>query len=261
MAKISMKSLLEAGAHFGHQTRRWNPKMARYIFGRRNDIHIIDLQKTVREFRRASTYIQSVAAAGGKILFVGTKRQAQESLKEEAVRCGAFYVHLRWLGGMLTNFGTLKKNIARLNELHKMQDEKILDRLPKMEEMRLLRELNRLDKSLRGIREMSRLPDCLFVVDPAYESTAVEEANRLEIPVVAVCDTNCDPDRITHVIPANDDAIRSIKLFTALIADAILEGKAQAKSRQEPSPIVPSADSQTPEEEPSSQDLSLLPTP
>ena len=223
MAVISMKQLLEAGVHFGHQTRRWNPKMERYIFTERNGIYIIDLQKTVKKVEEAYNFVRELAAEGGKILFVGTKKQAQESVKEEAERCGMFYINQRWLGGTLTNFGTIQTRIARLKELERMQEDGTFDVLPKKEVMLLKKEMERLKKFLGGIKEMKELPDALFVIDPRKERIAVSEARKLNIPIVAIVDTNCDPDEIDYVIPGNDDAIRAVKLLTSKIADAVIE--------------------------------------
>ncbi|WP_143415838.1 30S ribosomal protein S2 [Geobacillus sp. E263] len=225
MSVISMKQLLEAGVHFGHQTRRWNPKMKKYIFTERNGIYIIDLQKTVKKMEEAYNFVKELVANGGKILFVGTKKQAQESVKEEAERCGMFYVNQRWLGGTLTNFATIQKRIKRLKEIEKMAEDGIFDVLPKKEVIRLKKEQERLEKFLGGIKEMKELPDALFVIDPRKERIAVAEARKLNIPIIGIVDTNCDPDEIDYVIPANDDAIRAVKLLTSKIADAVLEGK------------------------------------
>ncbi|CCO09446.1 30S ribosomal protein S2 [Desulfotomaculum varum] len=225
MAVISMKQLLEAGVHFGHQTRRWNPKMAPYIFTDRNGIYIIDLQKTVKKVEEAYEFVKQLAAEGGSLLFVGTKKQAQEAVKEEAERCGMFYVNQRWLGGMLTNFQTIRQRIDRLHELERMEEDGTFDVLPKKEVARLLHEKEKLDKFLGGIKNMRRLPGALFVIDPRKERIAVAEARKLGIPIVAIVDTNCDPDEVDYVIPGNDDAIRAVKLLTAKIADAVLEGK------------------------------------
>jgi len=225
MSIISMKQLLEAGVHFGHQTRRWNPKMAEYIFTERNGIYIIDLQKTVKKIEEAYAFIKELAAENKTILFVGTKKQAQESIEQEAKRCGMFYVNQRWLGGMLTNFKTIQARINRLHELAKMEEEGIFDVLPKKEVIKLRHEQEKLEKFLGGIKEMTELPDALFVVDPRKERIAVKEAQILRIPVVAIVDTNCDPDEVDYVIPANDDAIRAVKLITAKIADAVIEGR------------------------------------
>lgn len=225
MSVISMKQLLEAGVHFGHQTRRWNPKMAEYIFTERNGIYIIDLQKTVKKVEEAYYFIREVAMNGQEVLFVGTKKQAQDSVKEEAERSGQYFVNNRWLGGMLTNFKTIRKRIDRLNELARMEREGIFDVLPKKEVIKLRKEMADLEKNLGGIREMKKSPGCLFIVDPRKERNAILEARRLGIPVVAIVDTNCDPDEVDYVIPGNDDAIRAVKLIAAKMADAILEGK------------------------------------
>ncbi|WP_062197884.1 30S ribosomal protein S2 [Massilibacterium senegalense] len=224
MAVISMKQLLEAGVHFGHQTRRWNPKMARYIFTERNGIYIIDLQKTVKKVDEAYNFIKSIAAEGGKVLFVGTKKQAQDSVKEEAERSGMYYVNQRWLGGTLTNFSTIQKRINRLKQLEKMQENGTFDVLPKKEVIGLKKEMERLEKFLGGIKDMPGIPDALFIIDPRKERIAIAEAHKLKIPIVAIVDTNCDPDEIDYVIPGNDDAIRAVKLLTAKMADAIIEG-------------------------------------
>ena len=233
MAVISMKQLLEAGVHFGHQTRRWNPKMAKYIFTERNGIYIIDLQKTVRKVDEAYNFIRSVAEEGKSVLFVGTKKQAQEAVKEEAERAGQFFVNERWLGGMLTNFRTIQNRINRLKELETMEADGTFDVLTKKEVMQLRHEMDRLEKYLGGIKEMNRLPGALFVVDPRKERIAVAEARKLHIPIVAIVDTNCDPDEIDYVIPGNDDAIRAVKLLTARLADAILEGNQGAESSED----------------------------
>ncbi|AKM18551.1 30S ribosomal protein S2 [Geobacillus sp. 12AMOR1] len=225
MSVISMKQLLEAGVHFGHQTRRWNPKMKKYIFTERNGIYIIDLQKTVKKVEEAYNFVRELAANGGKILFVGTKKQAQESVKEEAERCGMFYVNQRWLGGTLTNFATIQKRIKRLREIEKMEEDGVFDVLPKKEVIGLKKEKERLEKFLGGIKDMKELPDALFVIDPRKERIAVAEARKLNIPIIGIVDTNCDPDEIDYVIPANDDAIRAVKLLTSKIADAVLEAK------------------------------------
>jgi len=219
-----MKQLLEAGVHFGHQTRRWNPKMARYIFTERNGIYIIDLQKTVKKVEEAYNYVRDVATNGGTILFVGTKKQAQESVKEEAIRCGMFYVNERWLGGMLTNFQTIQKRIDRLRQLERMEAEGTFEVLPKKEVAQLLHEKEKLERFLGGIKDMKKLPSAIFVVDPRKERIAVAEARKLNIPLVGIVDTNCDPDEIDVVIPGNDDAIRAVKLLTGKMADAVIEG-------------------------------------
>ena len=225
MAVVSMKQLLEAGVHFGHQTRRWNPKMAEYIYCERNGIYIIDLQKTVKKLEEAYFFVRDTAAAGESILFVGTKKQAQDAIKEEAERCGQFYVNARWLGGMLTNFKTMRTRINRLNQLKKMQEDGTFDLLPKKEVIKLQLEIAKLEKYLGGVKEMKKLPGAMFVVDPRKEKNAIAEARKLGIPVVAIVDTNCDPDEIDYVIPGNDDAIRAIKLISQTMANAVLEGK------------------------------------
>ncbi len=225
MVSISMKELLEAGVHFGHQTRRWNPKMKEYIFGERNGIYIIDLQKTLKQFKEAAKFVTDLAVQGKIILFVGTKRQAQETIAEEAQRCGMYYVNHRWLGGLLTNFSTIQKSIQRLKELDEMVEDGRMDLRPKKEQIRLLRERKHLEQNLAGIKALRGLPDALFVVDPSKEQIAVREARRMGVPVVAVVDTNCDPDEVDHVIPGNDDALRAIRLFTAKIADCLVEGR------------------------------------
>jgi small subunit ribosomal protein S2 len=225
MSVISMKQLLEAGVHFGHQTRRWNPKMKKYIFTERNGIYIIDLQKTVKKFEEAYNFVKELADNGGKMLFVGTKKQAQDSVKEEAERSGMYYVNQRWLGGTLTNFETIQKRIARLKDIERMSEDGTFEVLPKKEVVQLKKEQERLEKFLGGIKDMKGLPDALFIIDPRKERIAVAEAHKLNIPIVGIVDTNCDPDEIDYVIPANDDAIRAVKLITAKIADAILEAK------------------------------------
>ena len=232
MSVVSMKQLLEAGVHFGHQTRRWNPKMKKYIFQERNGIYIIDLQKTVKMMDVAYNFIRELAARGGKVLFVGTKKQAQDAIKEEATRCGMFYVNQRWLGGTLTNFQTIKTRIDRLKEIEKMEEDGTFEVLPKKEVLVLKREKERLEKFLGGIKEMTEYPDAIFIVDPRKERIAVQEARKLNIPIVAMVDTNCDPDEIDYVIPANDDAIRAVRLITSKIADAVIEGR-QGESVQE----------------------------
>lgn len=244
MATISMKALLEAGVHFGHQTRRWNPKMAKFIFGARSNIHIIDLQKTAKELKKAYKFMREMAASGRPILFVGTKKQAQESIVTEAQRCGAYFVSERWLGGTLTNYETIKKSVARLKELDKMKEDGLFRVMSKKEVSRLEKERLRLTKTLQGFKAMDGLPGCLFVIDPVQEVTAILEARRMEIPIVAVCDTNCDPDLIDCPIPGNDDAIRSVKLFCTLMADAILEGKAEAEKSETPPSGLPGASSE-----------------
>ncbi|QDX94968.1 30S ribosomal protein S2 [Brevibacillus laterosporus] len=224
MAVISMKQLLEAGVHFGHQTRRWNPKMDRYIFTERNGIYIIDLQKTVKKVEEAYNFMRELAANEGKVLFVGTKKQAQESVKDEAERTGHYFINQRWLGGTLTNFETIQKRTARLAQLKRMQEDGTFDVLPKKEVIVLNKEMDRLEKFLGGIAHMKELPDALFVIDPRKERIAVAEARKLGIPIVAIVDTNCDPDEIDYVIPGNDDAIRAVKLLTGKMADALSEG-------------------------------------
>ena len=222
---ISMKQLLEAGVHFGHQTRRWNPKMAEYIYTERNGIYIIDLQKTVKKIEEAYYFIRDLAAEGGEVLFVGTKKQAQESIKEEAERVGMYYVNARWLGGMLTNFKTIQKRIERLEQINKMEEEGTFELLPKKEVIKLKAQRDKLEKYLGGIKTMKRLPSAMFVVDPRKEKIAIAEAKKLGIPVVAIVDTNCDPDEVDYVIPGNDDAIRAVKLIASTVSNAILEGK------------------------------------
>ncbi|HHW08028.1 MAG TPA: 30S ribosomal protein S2 [Clostridia bacterium] len=235
MAVISMKQLLEAGVHFGHQTRRWNPKMAPYIFTERNGIYIIDLQKTVKKVEEAYEFVRSIVSEGKNILFVGTKKQAQESIREEAERCGMFYVNERWLGGMLTNYKTIRQRIERLRELEAMEEEGKFALLPKKEVARLIAERDKLQRFLGGIKNMNGLPGALFIVDPRKERIALAEAKKLGIPVVAIVDTNCDPDEIDYVIPGNDDAIRAVKLLTSKIADAVLEAtQGQVGQEREP---------------------------
>ncbi|SDJ71887.1 30S ribosomal protein S2 [Sediminibacillus albus] len=232
MAVISMKQLLEAGVHFGHQTRRWNPKMKKYIFTERNGIYIIDLQKTVKKVDEAYKYVKDIAADGGTVLFVGTKKQAQESVRDEAIRSGMYFVNQRWLGGTLTNFQTIRKRINRLKDIERMEEDGTFDVLPKKEVVGLLKEKERLVKFLGGIKEMNKLPDALFIIDPRKERIAVAEAHKLNIPIIGIVDTNCDPDEIDYVIPANDDAIRAVKLLTSKMADAILEAK-QGEAEEE----------------------------
>lgn len=225
MSVVSMKQLLEAGVHFGHQTRRWNPKMARYIFTERNGIYIIDLQKTVKKLEEAYMFVRDIATNGDEILFVGTKKQAQDSIKEEALRCEMPFVNARWLGGMLTNFTTIKKRIKRLGQLEAMKEDGTFDMLPKKEAAKLDLEIEKLDKYMGGITEMKKQPAAMFIVDPRKERIAVAEAKKLGIPIIAIVDTNCDPDEIDYVIPGNDDAIRAVKLIAGAMADAVLEGK------------------------------------
>lgn len=225
MAVVSMKQLLEAGVHFGHQTRRWNPKMAPYIFTERNGIYIIDLQKTVRKLEDAYMFVRDLSASGKNVLFVGTKKQAQDSIRDEATRAGAYYVNARWLGGMLTNFRTIRGRIARLNQLKTMEADGTFDLLPKKEVIKLNHEIEKLEKFLGGIKEMDKIPGALFIVDPRKEKIAVAEAHKLGIPIVAIVDTNCDPDEVDYIIPGNDDAIRAVKLIASTMANAIIEGR------------------------------------
>ncbi len=228
MFEVSMKQLLEAGVHFGHQTRRWNPKMRKYIFAERNGIYIIDLQKTLRLLEEAYNFARDTARGGGQVLFVGTKKQAQAAVEEEAARAGAFYVTTRWLGGTLTNFETIKKNIERLKALEAMEEDGSLSRYNKKERLQIQKEKDRLTKLYRGIRDMRRLPQLVFLIDPRREAIALREANRLGIPVVALVDTNCDPDPVDYVVPGNDDAIRSIRVMASTVAGAVLDGRAEA---------------------------------
>jgi len=230
MSNVSMKAMLEAGVHFGHQTSRWNPKMGRFIFGERNGVHILDLQKTAKELKKACAFIKEESKKGSKFLFVGTKKQAQEAIQAEAARCGAYCIHEKWLGGTLTNFQTVKKSVERLNELEKWEASGVFKAISKKEASRLTKEMLRLQKLLGGIRDMKVLPDVVFVIDPVDTAGAVRESHALGIPVVAVCDTNADPDLISVPVPGNDDAARSIKLFCGAIADSILEGKAELEA-------------------------------
>ena len=241
MAIVSMKQLLEAGVHFGHQTRRWNPKMAPYIYTERNGIYIIDLQKTVKKLEEAYSFVRELAANGESLLFVGTKKQAQDAIKTEAERCGQFYVNERWLGGMLTNFKTIQSRIAKLKEIETMESDGTFDVLPKKEVIALRKELDKLQKNLGGIKEMKRLPDAIFVVDPKKEKICIQEAHTLGIPLIGICDTNCDPEELDYVIPGNDDAIRAVKLIVSKMADAVIEanqgqtdaeGEIQAESEE-----------------------------
>ena len=225
MSVVSMKQLLEAGVHFGHQTRRWNPKMATYIYTERNGIYIIDLQKTVKKLEEAYSFVREVAAQGGNVLFVGTKKQAQDAIKEEAIRCGGYYVNARWLGGMMTNFRTMRTRIDRRAQLRKMEEDGTFAMLPKKEVIGLQAEIEKLEKYLGGVKEMKKLPAALFIVDPRKERNAIAEAHKLGIPIVAIVDTNCDPDEIDYVIPGNDDAIRAIRLIAAAMANAAIEGR------------------------------------
>jgi small subunit ribosomal protein S2 len=237
LARVSMKQLLEAGVHFGHQTRRWNPKMKHYIFTERNGIYIIDLQKTVKLMDTAYSFVRDLVADGGNIIFVGTKKQAQESIRFEAERCGAHYVNHRWLGGMLTNYNTIRRRIDRMIKLELMETDGTFDRLNKKEILTLRNEKERLMKFLSGIRNMKKLPDAIYVVDPRKEKIAVAEARKLDIPVIAIVDTNCDPDEIDFLIPGNDDAIRAVKLITSVMADAVLEGKQVSEAPEEPEEV------------------------
>lgn len=232
MTSINIKTLLEAGVHFGHQTRKWNPKMKKYIFGARNKIYILDLQKTIREMKQAYRFVRDTIAEGKTILFVGTKPQAQQTIKEEATRCGAFYVCSRWLGGTLTNFVTIQKSIQKLIQLEKMESEGIFEKLSKKEATMRRKQLNKLRTALEGIREMSSLPGIVFIVDAVKEHIALKEAKKMKIPVVAICDTDADPDIVDYPIPANDDAIRSVKIICSMIADAVIEGKQLATEKQ-----------------------------
>jgi len=232
VATLTMKELLEAGVHFGHQTRRWNPKMKEFIFGERNGIYIIDLQKTLKMFKDAAQFVAELGTQGKTVLFVGTKRQAQEAIAEEAQRCGMFYVNHRWLGGTLTNWATLQKSVKRFKELEEMETDGRLESTPKKEATRLRRELRHYRDNLTGIKDLPGLPDALFVIDSSKEQIAVREARTMDIPVVAVVDTNCDPDQVDHIIPGNDDALRAIRLFTSKVADAVLEGRAALEQAQ-----------------------------
>ena len=232
MSVVSMKQLLEAGVHFGHQTRRWNPKMAEYIFTERNGIYIIDLQKTVKKLDDAYMFVRDLAANGENVLFVGTKKQAAESIREEAERAGAYYVNARWLGGMLTNFKTIRRRIDRLAQLRKMEEDGTFERLPKKEVVKLELEIEKLEKFMGGIKDMNKLPGALFIVDPRKEHIAVAEAHKLGIPIVAIVDTNCDPDEIDYVIPGNDDVIRAVRLIASTMADAIIEGHQGAETEE-----------------------------
>ncbi len=251
MAVVSMKQLLEAGVHFGHQTRRWNPKMAPYIYMERNGIYIIDLQKTVKKLEEAYSFVRGISENGGSILFVGTKKQAQEAVKEEAERVGMYYVNARWLGGMLTNFKTMRTRIDRLAQLNRMQEDGTFDMLPKKEVIKLTNEIAKLEKYLGGVKEMKKLPGALFIIDPRKERNAIAEARKLHIPIVAIVDTNCDPDEVDYIIPGNDDAIRAIKLISATIANAVQEGRqgADAPAAEEASPEPEEAAEATKEEE------------
>lgn len=249
MAVISMKQLLEAGVHFGHQTRRWNPKMKQYIFTKRNGIYIIDLQKTVKKVDEAYNFVRSVVESGQSILFVGTKKQAQDAIKEEAERCSMFFVSQRWLGGTLTNFKTIRSRIERLNKIEQMEQDGSFDALPKKEVLQLQKEKVRLEKFLGGIRHMLKLPGAVFVVDPRKERIAVAEARKLHIPVIGIVDTNCDPDEIDYVIPGNDDAIRAVKLLAGKMADAVIEARQGEQTNDAPVSIVPEQEELAPTEE------------
>ena len=242
MAVVSMKQLLEAGVHFGHQTRRWNPKMASYIYTERNGIYIIDLQKTVKKLEEAYSFVRDLAANGETVLFVGTKKQAQDAIKEEAERVGMYYVNARWLGGMLTNFKTMRTRVERLNQLNKMQEDGTFAMLPKKEVAKLNLEIEKLEKYLGGVKNMKKLPGALFIVDPRKERNAIAEARKLHIPIVAIVDTNCDPDEIDYVIPGNDDAIRAIKLISATMANAVQEGKQGEDTAEAPVAEAPAAE-------------------
>ena len=249
MSVISMKQLLEAGVHFGHQTRRWNPKMAEYIFAERNGIYIIDLQKTVKKIDAAYNAVSEIIREGGTILFVGTKKQAQDSIKEEAERCNMYYINERWLGGMLTNFKTIQHRVSRLKQLEKMEADGSLDTLTKKEVSKLMHEKDKLDRNLGGIKNMTKLPDVLFVVDPRKEHIAILEANNLGIPIVAIVDTNCDPDEVDYVIPGNDDAIRAVKLIAGKIASAVIEARQGAMGDVDPGESPEGFGSEEPENE------------
>ena len=247
MAVVSMKQLLEAGVHFGHQTRRWNPKMAPYIYMERNGIYIIDLQKTVKKLEEAYSFVRDTASNGGTLLFVGTKKQAQDAVKEEAERVGMYFVNARWLGGMLTNFKTMRTRVDRLAQLKKMQEDGTFDMLPKKEVIKLTGEIAKLEKYLGGVKEMRRLPSALFVIDPRKERNAIAEARKLHIPIVAIVDTNCDPDEVDYPIPGNDDAIRAIRLISATMANAVQEGRQGADA--EAPEAAPEASAEVKEEE------------
>ena len=236
MSVVSMKQLLEAGVHFGHQTRRWNPKMAPYIYMERNGIYIIDLQKTVKKLEEAYNFVRDTAANGGTILFVGTKKQAQDAVREEAEKAGMYYVNARWLGGMLTNFKTMRTRIDRLTQLRRMQEDGTFDMLPKKEVIKLTGEIAKLEKYLGGVKEMRRLPSAMFVIDPRKERNAIAEARKLHIPIVAIVDTNCDPDEVDYPIPGNDDAIRAIRLISSTMANAVQEGR-QGADAEEAAPV------------------------
>ncbi|MBS4871302.1 MAG: 30S ribosomal protein S2 [Peptoniphilus sp. oral taxon 375] len=248
MSVVSMKSLLEAGVHFGHQTRRWNPKMAKYIFTERNGIYIIDLQKTVKKIEEAYDYVREIAANGGEILFVGTKKQAQDAIGKEANKCGMPYINQRWLGGLLTNYKTIRKRIDRLEELERMEEDGTFDVLPKKEVIKLRHEAERLEKFLGGIKNMNGMPDAIYIVDPKKEQIAVKEAQILGIPVIGILDTNCDPDEVDYPIPGNDDAIRAVKLITETMANAVIEGKQGLQDSEESSQEPEDKEEETTEE-------------
>ena len=248
MSVVSMKSLLEAGVHFGHQTRRWNPKMAKYIFTERNGIYIIDLQKTVKKIEEAYDYVREIAANGGEILFVGTKKQAQDAIGKEASKCGMPYINQRWLGGLLTNYKTIRKRIDRLEELERMEEDGTFDVLPKKEVIKLRHEAERLEKFLGGIKNMNGTPDAIYIVDPKKEQIAVKEAQILGIPVIGILDTNCDPDEVDYPIPGNDDAIRAVKLITETMANAVIEGKQGLQDSEEVSQESEDKEEETTEE-------------
>jgi small subunit ribosomal protein S2 len=247
MAVVSMKQLLEAGVHFGHQTRRWNPKMGEYIFTERNGIHIVDLQKTVKKIEEAYAFIRDTVMNGGEILFVGTKKQAQDSVQEEAIRCGMYYMKARWLGGTLTNYKTINKRIARLKELHAMEEDGTFELLPKKEVIKLRLEMDKLETNLGGIKDMHGVPDALFIVDPNKERNAILEARKLNIPIVAIVDTNCDPDEVDYIIPGNDDAIRAVKLIASVIANAVIEANQGEQYDVESAVAVDSGDEESEE--------------
>ncbi len=250
MSVISMKQLLEAGVHFGHQTRRWNPKMAEYIFTERNGIYIIDLQKTVKKIDEAYYFVRDMVMEGGSVLFVGTKKQAQDAIREEALRCGMYFVNNRWLGGMLTNFKTIRRGIDRLNEIKKMEADGTFEVLPKKEVSKLKLEMEKLDKNLGGITEMKKQPFVLFIVDPKKEHNAILEARKLGIPIVAIVDTNCDPDEVDYVIPGNDDAIRAVKLISGKIADAVIEARQGEMGSGAQEDVVETVDVEDPDAKP-----------
>jgi len=256
MSVVTIKQLLEAGVHFGHHTRRWNPKMAEYIFTERNGIYVIDLQKTVKKFEEAYMFVRDLAAEGGTILFVGTKKQAADAIREEATRCGMYYVNVRWLGGMLTNYKTIRKSINRLAQLEKMQSDGTFDALPKKEVAALQKEMENYERNLGGIKNMDRLPDAIFIVDTRKEHIAVLEAKKLGIPVIAIVDTNCDPDDADYIIPGNDDAIRAIRLISSVLADAVIEGR-QGESFDEGESTVESEPEADNDDEDKTEDIEV----